>query len=712
MENSTDSLFSKDIEDIDSSKNDLKVEGMIKLEDPQIRFKQNQEFDDKQVYAEQYQELDENQVYSVCPTETTVTAEYTMKIDQKDLFTTTNTLVSLPFGPIGWQWQIVIYPQGVGEAKNSFMSAFLKPIKNDLELADESWARQIDYFQFKVRTSQDFILYQSEQDFNCFSEKQNGWGFEQFIPLDTLRDRIVIDQIVYIVIRVVGPTVSNAATLKYRETIKLSFLDNLIWSCPFGVDSINWKIKFSIHNENGHSYIAAYLVPILSDYENERIICSFILKLFINDQMVTQKCITNNMKLGAGTYKCGWNKLIDQAKVIDLVTFEAVVIWDPSTLKKARNMMNSKLVNRKGLEEKVKILQSELEFSYKKIYELETFSNQDLNNQGLQELYNCRERVKLLTAELNEFRTLNNNCQVQNVKLAAVKERLSRLKLFLEGVEINDKFNDRENVPLDTLHLEYARVLHEKAELELKFAQCKSELDFVNRSRKDGVLMSAIPHHDEVNSLNSFELVHPEDKFLHAIQTAVNETLVGKTAIEEISAKLTSEMTSFQKAALLADIGVVQCGLDVANATILEIDISSLKEVEQDEYYNALNGLTLTRQQLMILLFELESPDMFFRLCESKGFNISASTPKLPPPTGVISHRVPRKRSTTEMIPELEQFRQVNRKIDLLMEIIQSEPNSCFSPKLVQEHEEEIEDWPEEKLVINHNDINVTLDFI
>ncbi|KAI8912330.1 hypothetical protein DFJ77DRAFT_413022, partial [Powellomyces hirtus] len=60
-------------------------------------------------------------------------------------------LVSLPFGPSNWRWQLVVYPKGAGDGAGSHISAFIRPLKNELETAaGDAWQRPINEFTIRV----------------------------------------------------------------------------------------------------------------------------------------------------------------------------------------------------------------------------------------------------------------------------------------------------------------------------------------------------------------------------------------------------------------------------------------------------------------------------------------------------------------------------------------------------------------------------------
>lgn len=82
-----------------------------------------------------------------------------------------------------------MYPNGVGDAQGKFVSAFLRPVKNDIEIALSNWKRPISHFAFRLKRItpaeeidefgntliiEDYVTHFSESDFQEFSEETPG----------------------------------------------------------------------------------------------------------------------------------------------------------------------------------------------------------------------------------------------------------------------------------------------------------------------------------------------------------------------------------------------------------------------------------------------------------------------------------------------------------------------------------------------------------
>lgn len=73
---------------------------------------------------------------------------------------------------------VSVYPNGVGDAANQYLSAFVRTKKSATELNNDNWTRPISYFSVKLKhpsqSDVDIVAQFSEPEFQEFSESQAG----------------------------------------------------------------------------------------------------------------------------------------------------------------------------------------------------------------------------------------------------------------------------------------------------------------------------------------------------------------------------------------------------------------------------------------------------------------------------------------------------------------------------------------------------------
>ncbi|KAJ3204714.1 hypothetical protein HDU67_009351 [Dinochytrium kinnereticum] len=124
---------------------------------------------------------------------------------------TDTKIVSAPFGPSDWRWEMVLYPHGSPGSNCSHLSCFLRPVKNQNEInAGDSWTRPILNFTIQVfkgsggsiadmfgappthgSVNREVLIQDtSASSFTAFDTSHPGWGFTYLLDLSCISDAI------------------------------------------------------------------------------------------------------------------------------------------------------------------------------------------------------------------------------------------------------------------------------------------------------------------------------------------------------------------------------------------------------------------------------------------------------------------------------------------------------------------------------------------
>jgi hypothetical protein len=336
--------------------------------------------------------------------DTTMTASYTWTIPQvSDI--TDEKIVSLPFGPSDWQWQIVVYPGGAGDALGSHLSGFLRPLRSLEEVsAGMEWFRPVNKFSIKVHrgtlqsqtisygqdaedlNAEDSILLEeiSLPNFSGFSSRVPGWGFSTLLPLDMLPEALnSVDSSVTLTATVESPVSHSWTIHSFPWNVPnfnyLSTEPGEIYSPAFGPDNNRWSLQLSVHD----GMLAGHLQPVLTDEEValgdgwSRSISSFTLKIrqFGPYAMgpgphahIVTKTLTGGFTFNSMNLLTGWPNFSDIAKIEDglfsdgSIIVDAEVIWDPAAIEKERRGLVGLAASKSSeLKQQVESYEKELE---------------------------------------------------------------------------------------------------------------------------------------------------------------------------------------------------------------------------------------------------------------------------------------------------------------------------------------------------------------
>ncbi|KAK6097258.1 hypothetical protein MT418_002882 [Batrachochytrium dendrobatidis] len=585
-------------------------------------------------------------MFRLTPVESQLQTSYCWRIPNLHQ-TTAEKLVSPPFGPRDWSWQIVLYPKGTSDSKEAYSSAFIRPIKSDSEIvAKDNWFRPVTNFTFHLKYASailhdscysnvpgngegldsDFLCSQmSEPTFTGFSPTQSGWGFQEFYPLPFPMEAVdLTDGTATIQIDVCGPQAIQTSTIAYEYDVRYPFstdstqTENSHTSLPFGPRGCSWLVNIHL-DENKNSYgnhISGYLKPIKSDFEESlgiqwsRSISTLTLELIhpVSRQVLVSKSITGGFVFSGDQDKvaAGWEKLwsLDQVfenlSGVDRFTVSVTVAWDPVGLSRSttlgkvkaalgsvseslsilkqdsannhhlteqlKNNLSIKVAelsdtsNRlKSVTDRLNIVQGRLAESQKELAQIHRTNT---------EVEALRERVELLLNELGETRESQSVCERQQVIISQARARLMTLRGSLEDISMSELTVSNQDGEMDSsvLHMRVIQMQGQIAELEYDLAQARATLNATVRKHVDDILSQPIQRSDAPEA-------PPLDLLQTAIDTALNETSLANATLDETTSKvsvLDSQTPKSERFAIVAEISMIQCGIDVAMASLLE----------------------------------------------------------------------------------------------------------------------------------------------
>ncbi|KAJ3311087.1 hypothetical protein HDV04_004401 [Boothiomyces sp. JEL0838] len=689
-------------------------------------------------------------LFKIIPLETQLSTTYEWNIPMESL--KEEKLVSLPFGPREWSWQIILYPQGTGEALGQSMSAFLRPLKNEFENANENWTRPISKFIFSLKKNLDFqssyaaevdenyAIQYSQDDFKEFSQTVNGWGFQDFCPLPLNESDICgPSNTIRIVAQVYGPLMLKASTILYEQPVMLPLqVGQELITNAFGPTSCQWEVRVSpVVDEFGAiACLSGYLYPVKSKFELslgkewDRVISTFTLKLVDSDsqQTICSKSVSGGFIFSETSPYSGWDSLLSygDAQTANAVVLHAEVTWDPNSLNENTVVGKLKAALQHSNEERfqdqqrAQYLEGELLKSAETEQSLSQYIqklNAQLNEQQIlitknqlarEELDNLRQRVTLLTTELEDARNEQISFHATNVRLSTAKARIAEIRTKMDNDDIQPPVITGDiHSELAQYKAQLAQIFHEKAQVDLKLSQSLSELHFVQRNKKDEVLLAPIQNHELL--IQAEDSVDPQQKILDALDNSRTEIIAGKAVLEEIEAKTAAiqlnRMTKAEKVGLVAEISMIQCQLDVAAATMYELQDEYLVNSPNEEFDSVLQELervrgamTLTRESI-----EKDLPLKNF-LVASETSTAGISAPPIVPSVNQPKSRKSQQNNDTNRVslsgplvtgaiqPQFEMF---TGKLDSVVDLIK---NSLSTPRESvinsQKFELQIESWP------------------
>ena len=580
-------------------------------------------------------------------------------------------LVSPAFGPRDWSWQAVLYPNGVAANIGTLSGAFIRPIRNDLELlANEDWQRPIESFTFRVKrqrevdqddnSASEFLFSQtSEYSFTGFSAEQSGWGFQDFYPLPLPDDAIdPQDGSLHVVIDVSGTQTVPTSTVAYEyrlNELHVSHMDSApAFSLPFGPRDCSWVVEF--HRLVGEAnQMAVYIRPVLSEFEKSlgslwsRQISTLVVQFLDpqSKQVLGSKSLTGGFIFSAkDNERAGWDQFWSPQDFTnngspESVLLHVTVTWDSLELAKSTRVgkiktalslkndsahrINDNSALQGQLDQLQAVLQSKIVEVEQASYRTQAFkerlaiveANLEETQQSLTETvkYNdevdlLRERVAIMTEELQFARKEQEMKDELHITLKDVKARLLKTRLSLENSSETQYDFEEENVKPEDLKAELLVRKQQIAQLEFELAKSNAALSQNHRQTVDESLSVAIEHSEPPGSPT------PDEKIANALETAANETYVANTALSEVHSKLSvmdADVPRSERASMVAELAIIQCGLDVAYASLFEAqEISAAKGLTLPEQSERIFGELLTvRSQIHYTRQNIESDNAF-----------------------------------------------------------------------------------------------------
>ncbi|KAJ3247612.1 hypothetical protein HDU78_003725 [Chytriomyces hyalinus] len=290
---------------------------------------------------------------------TNLVASYKWTIENFNSITD-EKIVSPPFGSANHPWQMVIYPRGASNSDQTYLSAFLRPLKTVEEMAaKDDWIRPVRRFTFRVHKPVDVNPYSSEpeesysytvlpshmdedipedvliqdtsveHEFNGFSASVPGWGFTTLMHLDEYLTSAVDPQTGSLILSasvesmtsVPWTTQTFSWAIPQFETHLSNGFESLL-SPTFGPDDSPWNINLTANYEDGQ--LAGFLQPVPTQTELEtsswtRSISSFTLKIASpqgeygythSPSHVSVKTLTGGFIFNAANLSTGWPSLL------------------------------------------------------------------------------------------------------------------------------------------------------------------------------------------------------------------------------------------------------------------------------------------------------------------------------------------------------------------------------------------------------------------
>ncbi|KAJ3413132.1 hypothetical protein HDV05_008470 [Chytridiales sp. JEL 0842] len=396
---------------------------------------------------------------STAQAESQLSASYTWTLPNVNNVTD-EKMVSLPFGPSEWRWQIVVYPRGAGDALGTHMSGFLRPLRSLEEVsAGDDWFRPVKRFSIKVHRGgvvkapskavvgpngveeppvegeeDDSILLEeiSLPNFTGFSARVPGWGFSTLLPLDLLPEAMNPTDGSVVLTATVESDVSHPWTIHQFPWTVPGFSrwcaqpTEELYSPTFGPQHQRWCLKLSAQG----SFLAGHLQPVLTDEEValgdgwSRSISSFTLKIRqantgvnVGSHMVT-KTLTGGFTFNSTNLQTGWPNLLDLPGVGDAIfqdgsiVVDAELIWDPTAIEKERRGLvgwaaskSNELKNQvEQYRREVEALKRQLKSSDAERARVQAESNEVISSlKG--KLAKDREKIEVLQAEVEVGRS-------------------------------------------------------------------------------------------------------------------------------------------------------------------------------------------------------------------------------------------------------------------------------------------------------------------
>ncbi|KAJ3286195.1 hypothetical protein HK104_009145 [Borealophlyctis nickersoniae] len=451
-------------------------------------------------------------------------------------------LVSPPFGPEDWRWQLVIYPKGAGDGAGTHISGFIRPLKSEAEIAaGDAWVRPIKEFSFRVRRAipgspvmglsdpnEDFLVADtSDPSFDAFSAGMTGWGFPELLDLNNLSDAVTYDGTLTIEADVIGDLTNEWALYQYQWDIPsfLQLTEDEALSQPFGTADCQWRIQlFRQGNKEGQgTHLSAFLIPHKSEREIalgdswSRPIVSLTIKIRTSNsaEVVISKTLTGGYIYGGVNLSTGWAQLVELSRLNEILdwygtlSIQAEVMWDPTfgssgtELGRVRDALADAAAEVPTLRRAVEGLREELDGARGEVVNVRaelTASHNELDGVRAElgatqaDLTTARSQVESLGTEAENLRTQVESAESKIAALQKIEAKYAFAQKELSDAYVRLEEGERvkERLAAAKAELQAVRNSQDTADgLRVKLAEVKATLSALRAGMEDGAVLEA-----------------------------------------------------------------------------------------------------------------------------------------------------------------------------------------------------------------------------
>ncbi|KAI8591516.1 hypothetical protein BDZ88DRAFT_505322 [Geranomyces variabilis] len=610
---------------------------------------------------------DDGGAYRVETITTTVcaTCTWTLRNFMNDL---EEKMVSLPFGPANWQYQLVFYPRGTGDG-DDYASIYVRPLKSEKELLDgDNWSRPVTSFEIKIprpipnappgrNFSPDeayIVSTKSEPTLVGFNSTTTGWGFPEMLERSLLPEAVASDGTLYIDARLLGDIVVEWTVYRWQwELPPLQELTEAVtYSRPFGPVDHKWRLRIHPHGtKKGEStHVSAYLEVVKSKNEKalgrawSRPIVCLSMKVFAGsatDPLSTPALTGGWVFQDDNKDDIGWDTLVAIDKVnqsgdgrFSIVT---EVTWDPShdaaetDLGKVKNALADTAEDAKATKELRSELESIQEEKQQCEEQLERTQNRlktlgDIEarmalmqkdivaaHKRAEEADAIEDRFSMARDELAVAREAQDQADSLKSRVAEARARLAALRMGMEeGAEMHVQSvpGSVDSETPETLKAELLRANAKALELEKELVSLRADADAKARALTDAALRAPFGDHDDSEAMQA--IADPEKPLMERVQLVRNEILLARGILLEIEERPVE--TAAARASLGAELAMAQADLEVIRATFIGLSAQYAHEIDADpdlaiEVDIVFGELRDARAQMASKRQSLEDPD-------------------------------------------------------------------------------------------------------
>ncbi|KAJ3176855.1 hypothetical protein HDU87_004787 [Geranomyces variabilis] len=577
-------------------------------------------------------------------------------------------MVSLPFGPANWQYQLVFYPRGTGDG-DDHASIYVRPLKSEKELLDgENWSRPVTSFEIKIprpipnappgRNSlpdeQYIVNTKSEPTLVGFNSTTTGWGFPEMLERALLPEAVASDGTLYIDARLLGDIAVEWTVYRWRwELPRLQDLtETVTYSRPFGPVDHKWRLRVHPHGtKKGEStHVSAYLEVVKSKNEialgrawSRPIVC-LSMKVFAGsatDPLSTPALTGGWVFQDDNKDDIGWDTLVAIDKVnqsgdgrFSIVT---EVTWDPShdaaetDLGKVKNALADTAEDAKATKELRSELESIQEEKQQCEEQLERTQNRlktlgDIEarmalmqkdivaaHKRAEEADAIEDRFSMARDELAVAREAQDQADSLKSRVAEARARLAALRMGMEeGAEMHTQQANGsvESETPETLKAELLRANAKALELERELVALRADADAKSRALTDAALRAPFGDHDESEAMQA--IADPDKSIMERVQLVRNEILLARGILLEVDERPVE--TAAARASLSAELAMAQADLEVIRATFIGLSTQYAHEIDADpdlaiEVEIVFGELRDARAQMVAKRQSLEDPE-------------------------------------------------------------------------------------------------------